>query len=81
LVFKGVWECMSTVGILYFGPFNPFCYSPLYFISTLPPPHLGILYVKQTISFGNVIMSNRMRKRTCFVCLFLNIILKYNDTP
>jgi hypothetical protein len=29
LMFKGVFHCMPTVGILYFLPFNPVNYSPL----------------------------------------------------
>jgi hypothetical protein len=28
-MFKGVSQCVPTVDILYFGPFNPFHYSPL----------------------------------------------------
>jgi hypothetical protein len=28
-MFKGVSQCMPSVGVLYFGPFNPFHYSPL----------------------------------------------------
>jgi hypothetical protein len=33
LMFKGVSQCIPTVSILYFGPFNPFHYTllPLYF--------------------------------------------------
>jgi hypothetical protein len=36
LMFKGVSQCRPSVGILYFGPFNPFHYSPLPLY--LPPP-------------------------------------------
>jgi hypothetical protein len=36
LMFKGMSQCMPTVGILYFGPFSPFHYSPLPLY--LPPP-------------------------------------------
>jgi hypothetical protein len=28
-MFKGISQCMPTLGIHYFGPFNPFHYSPL----------------------------------------------------
>jgi hypothetical protein len=35
-LFKGVFQCVTTVSILYFGLFNPFHYSPL--PSYLPPP-------------------------------------------
>jgi hypothetical protein len=35
-MFKGVSQCMPTVGTLYFGLFNPFHYSPLPLY--LPPP-------------------------------------------
>jgi hypothetical protein len=50
LIFKGVSQCMPTVSILYFGPFNPFHYSPLplylpYHFSTAFKTHHYIPYL------------------------------------
>jgi hypothetical protein len=36
LMFKGESQCMPTVGVLYFGSFNPFHYSPLPLYLPLP---------------------------------------------
>jgi hypothetical protein len=36
-MFKGVSQCMPTVDLLYFGPFNPFHYSSLTSLSPTPP--------------------------------------------
>jgi hypothetical protein len=47
-MFKRVSQCMPTVGILYFGLFNPFHYSPLPFY--LPPPIFQQLSVHILVS-------------------------------
>jgi hypothetical protein len=48
LMLKGVSQCMSTVGVLYFGLFNPFHYSPLPLY--LPPPIFQQLSIHILIS-------------------------------
>jgi hypothetical protein len=46
LMFKGVSECMPTMGVLFFGLFNTFCYSPLplYLLSAFST-HPYVLYL------------------------------------
>jgi hypothetical protein len=46
-MFKGVSQCIPTVGVLYFGSFNPFHYSPLPLLSYPPifSTHPHILYL------------------------------------
>jgi hypothetical protein len=58
LTFKGISQCIPTMRIFYFGPFNPFHYTslPLY----LPPPitafsaHPYILYL-HNVTFYNIV--------------------------
>jgi hypothetical protein len=53
LIFKEVSQCMPTVSIIYFGPFNPFHYSPYPLPHTPPPffiafnthPHIIYLHI------------------------------------
>jgi hypothetical protein len=45
LMFRGVFQCILAVSVLYFGPFNSFHCSPLPFY-LLPPPHFSIAFNK-----------------------------------
>jgi hypothetical protein len=41
-MFKGVSQCMPSVGVLYFGPFSPFHYSPF---TSHPPFFKSFQYI------------------------------------
>jgi hypothetical protein len=66
LMFKGVSQCMPAVGVLYFGPFNPFHYSPLPLY--LPSPIFQQLSTHILIS--STITSSGMWYYWCSIVLF-----------
>jgi hypothetical protein len=74
LTFKGLSQCMPTVGVLYFSPFNPFHYSvlPLYL-----PPRFSVAfsthpYVLYLHILGYMILL--MRYHSLFLSCFLSFI-------
>jgi hypothetical protein len=66
LMFEGVSQCVPAVGILYFGPFNPFHYSPLPLY--LPPPIFQQL-------------SRHMLISSAFMMLSFMILLMFYHSP
>jgi hypothetical protein len=53
LMFKKVSKCMPTVGVIYFGPFNPTQYS--HFPLCLPPPVcVGMFCLLMRLRFWNL---------------------------
>jgi hypothetical protein len=83
-MFKGNSQCTPEVGILYFGPFNPFHYSPLPLY--LPPSilqqlsvHIFISSVFTAVMFYDIIDALSFG---CLTCSSQNILLgagHYNE--
>jgi hypothetical protein len=65
LMFKGMSQYMSTVGILYFGPFNSFNYS----VTPLPPPPI-IQHFSIHILISSTFTSYIVRYYGCSIILF-----------
>jgi hypothetical protein len=71
LMFTGVCQCVSTVGVVYFGQFNPFHCSPLPFTS-----HPSFFN-----SFQNICFYPLPSQMLCFTILLTIILFSFHSFP